>query len=96
MKPMSTGIPARTAGTAVRDLTVEVHRDMCGLEPLWREFERRATSTVFQTYRWLSGAKPAAEYDFPTIDDGVEGMVFIESAVKSSKAGAKWVKMPKV
>jgi hypothetical protein len=44
----------------------------------------------------VTGAKPAAEYDFPTIDDGVEGMVFIESAVKSSKAGAKWVKMPKV
>jgi CelD/BcsL family acetyltransferase involved in cellulose biosynthesis len=54
MKSMSIGIPVRTAGTAVRDLTIELHRDMGDLEPLWREFERRATCTVFQTYRWLS------------------------------------------
>jgi CelD/BcsL family acetyltransferase involved in cellulose biosynthesis len=54
MKSMSIGIPVRTAGAAVRDLTIEVHRDMGALEPLWRAFERRATCTVFQTYRWLS------------------------------------------
>ena len=29
---------------------------------------------------------------FPTIDDGVKGLAFIEAAVKSSKANAKWVK----
>ncbi|HWA28983.1 MAG TPA: Gfo/Idh/MocA family oxidoreductase [Lacunisphaera sp.] len=39
---------------------------------------------------------PKEGYDFPTIDDGVAGLAFIESAVKSSKAGAKWVKFPKV
>lgn len=43
----------------------------------------------------VTGAKPAENYDFPTIDDGVEGMVFIETAVKSSKLGAKWLKLPK-
>ena len=32
---------------------------------------------------------------FPTIDDGVEGMAFIETAVKSARLGAKWVKFPK-
>ena len=30
---------------------------------------------------------------FPTIDDGVKGMAFIEAAVKSSKANAAWVKL---
>jgi predicted dehydrogenase len=34
--------------------------------------------------------------DYPTIDAGLEGMAFIESVVKSSKAGAKWVKFPKL
>jgi predicted dehydrogenase len=34
------------------------------------------------------------DLDFPTIDDGIEGMAFIETAVKSSKLGAKWVKFP--
>ncbi len=34
--------------------------------------------------------------DFPTIDDGVIGMAFIETAVKSARRGAKWVKFPDV
>ena len=36
------------------------------------------------------------EFDFPTVDDGVEGMAFIETAVKSAHAGAKWTKFPKI
>ena len=30
---------------------------------------------------------------FPTVEDGVKGVAFIEAAVKSSKANAKWVKL---
>ncbi len=37
-----------------------------------------------------------ADLDFPTIDDGVAGMAFIETAVKSSRLGSKWVKFPKL
>ncbi len=33
--------------------------------------------------------------DFPTVDDGLRGMQFIESVVKSARMGAKWVKFPK-
>lgn len=45
----------------------------------------------------VAGRKPPkGGYDFPTVDDGVAGLAFIESAVKSSKAGAKWVKFPKL
>lgn len=45
----------------------------------------------------IAGRKvPKGGYDFPTVDDGVAGLAFIESAVKSSRRGAKWVKMPKV
>jgi predicted dehydrogenase len=43
----------------------------------------------------LEGVKPAPEYfDFPTVDDGVRGMAFIETVVKSSKSSQKWMKMP--
>jgi predicted dehydrogenase len=31
--------------------------------------------------------------DFPTIDDGVEGMAFIATAVQSAKAGGVWTRM---
>lgn len=43
----------------------------------------------------LAGKKQPADLDYPTIDDGVEGMAFIETVVKSSKLGAKWVKFPR-
>ena len=45
----------------------------------------------------VAGRKaPKGGYDFPTIDDGVEGMAFIDTVVKSAKRGAKWMKMPAV
>ncbi|MDB6128811.1 MAG: oxidoreductase, partial [Verrucomicrobia bacterium] len=42
----------------------------------------------------VEGRPQPKDLDFPTIDDGVEGMVFIETVVKSSNRGAKWVKFP--
>ena len=40
----------------------------------------------------INGCYPRPEgYDFPTVDDGVEGMAFIEAAVKSSKSNAAWM-----
>jgi predicted dehydrogenase len=44
----------------------------------------------------VAGRPLPADLDFPTIADGVEGMAFIETVVKSSKAGGKWMKLPKV
>jgi len=45
----------------------------------------------------LAGRKPTElELDFPSIHDGLVGMAFIETAVKSAKLGAKWVKFPKI
>ncbi len=44
----------------------------------------------------LAGKYPRKKgYDFPGVDDGVEGMAFIETAVKSAQGKAKWVKMLK-
>jgi predicted dehydrogenase len=44
----------------------------------------------------VSGETDPRDLDFPTIDDGIEGMAFIETVVKSSRLGAKWVKFPKL
>ncbi|MDQ3393301.1 MAG: Gfo/Idh/MocA family oxidoreductase [Bacteroidota bacterium] len=42
----------------------------------------------------LEGKEPDPIYtDFPTIDDGIRGMAFIETVVKSSNSDHKWVKM---
>jgi predicted dehydrogenase len=39
------------------------------------------------------GKKVPKDLDVPTIDDGVEGMAFIEAVVKSSRLGARWVSL---
>ncbi len=44
----------------------------------------------------VAGQKAPRDVDFPTIDDGIEGMAFIETTVKSARLGARWVKMPSV
>jgi predicted dehydrogenase len=44
----------------------------------------------------VEGRPLPPDLDFPTIDDGVIGMAFIETVVKSARLGAKWVKFPKV
>ena len=40
-----------------------------------------------------SGKKPPEGVHFPTIEDGVKGLAFVEAAVKSSKANGAWVKL---
>jgi predicted dehydrogenase len=40
----------------------------------------------------IDGKADGGPYDFPTVDDGVEGMRFIATAVKSAEAGA-WTRM---
>jgi hypothetical protein len=33
------------------------------------------------------------DLDFPTIDDGIRGMQFVETVIASGKSSSKWVKM---
>ena len=40
-----------------------------------------------------SGGKPSEEVNFPTIEDGVKGLAFVEAAVKSSRSNGAWVKL---
>ena len=39
------------------------------------------------------GGKPPKDVIFPTVQDGVEGMAFIEACVKSSKKNGAWTKL---
>jgi predicted dehydrogenase len=40
-----------------------------------------------------NGEKPPEGVAFPSIDDGVKGLAFIEAAVQSSRANGQWVKL---
>jgi predicted dehydrogenase len=42
------------------------------------------------------GSKRSGSFDFPTVDDGVYGMAFLETAVKSASSNAKWTKFVKI
>jgi len=46
--------------------------------------------------RASSAGQPINQNDFPTVDDGVIGMAFLETAVKSAASNAKWTKFVKV
>lgn len=39
---------------------------------------------------------PAEGYDFPTVDDGVAGVAFIQATVESSASSKKWIPFPQV
>jgi predicted dehydrogenase len=41
----------------------------------------------------VDGRAIPGDCDFPTVDDGVEGMAFIATAVQSAKAGCVWTRM---
>ncbi len=45
--------PALASATC-SGIDVEVYRDLDGIEPEWKEFERKADCTVFQTFGWLA------------------------------------------
>lgn len=54
-------------------------------------------------YRGFAGAvrgalagriPPEAEWDFPTVRDGVRGMAFLEAVVRSAKSRRKWIPVP--
>lgn len=45
----------------------------------------------------MKGEEPTEiELDFPGIDDGIRGMLFVESVIASAKSRSKWVKFKKI
>ncbi|MGN6307388.1 MAG: gfo/Idh/MocA family oxidoreductase, partial [Mesorhizobium sp.] len=39
------------------------------------------------------GGKPGKDVVYPTVEDGVEGVAFVEACVKSSKKNGAWTKL---
>jgi predicted dehydrogenase len=58
-----------------------------------------AFANIYQSFaRAVRDYKPgkkisAAKYDFPDAEDGVKGMVFVETVIKSAKSNSKWTKV---
>ena len=48
---------------------------------------------AFRAIRDGAGKRKNTVYDFPTVDDGVVGMAFVETALASASSDRKWVKM---
>jgi CelD/BcsL family acetyltransferase involved in cellulose biosynthesis len=46
--------PVLVSAAVRTDIRLTVHEDLGAIEQDWREFERRADGTVFQTYEWLA------------------------------------------
>lgn len=62
------------------------HRELEGFVNLYREVFRAIAAEV-------SRRPLPADLDFPSIDDGVEGLRFIDAVVRSSSRGAQWVQL---
>jgi len=44
----------------------------------------------------IKGKEDPHGYDFPDVEDGVEGMLFIDTAVKASRSESKWTTVPRL
>lgn len=52
--PAADGVRSQAPAALPDDIRLSVHADLSAVEQDWREFERRADGTVFQTFDWLS------------------------------------------
>ena len=63
----------------------------------WTKASAAATRVVARVTGPVRAARAKKKPDkavlFPTIDDGVKGMAFIEAVLKSSAKGGKWTKL---
>ena len=51
-------------------------------------------AAFFKAVRDDASAAAVRAYDFPTIDDGVRGMAFIDTVIRSAQSDMKWTTLP--
>ncbi len=91
-----TEIWSRGAGYLTSAAAIAANRIPAGHPEGYLEAFGNIYREVFRAVRAeVSGKSLPKDLDFPTIEDGIEGMAFIETVVKSAKLGAKWVKIPR-
>ena len=83
----------RTGGPGVGDAAIGATRLPAGHpEGFLEAFANLYRNFADTLFAKRDGRKPSEEnLDFPTIADGVRGMAFIETIVKSAEAGATWL-----
>jgi predicted dehydrogenase len=90
--------PKETLRTGVGDLypSSQAHTRIPAGHP---EGYLEAFANIYRNFAFclqarLAGESPDKTYeDFPTVQDGVRGMQFVEAVIKSGKSEAKWVKI---
>lgn len=84
----------RTGGADVCDAAMANTRVPAGHPEGYLEAFANIYKNVATAIRAYGSANfEVSDYDFPTIDDGVRGMEFIEKVIQSSNGDVKWVKM---
>ena len=86
----------RTGGAGVSEISMEATRIPAGHPEGFLEAFALLYGNFADALEAI-GNRPARagdEFDFPTVTDGVRGMAFIETVVRSSQAGAVWLPMP--
>ena len=86
----------RTGAAGVSPVSVEASRIPPGHPEGFLEAFALLYKHFAQAVRDADAGKEVnlSDYDFPTVDDGVRGMQFIETVVKSSNQGAAWLDFP--
>lgn len=86
----------RTGGAGVSDRSTAATRIPAGHPEGFLEAFAMLYSNFADALESIESGKqkPNDDFDFPRINDGVRGMAFIETVVKSSEAGAVWLPMP--
>ena len=90
------GLPALRANLAGKEAEFKIlsdNRQASHNYFLMERFEAGMVLMGTEVKAARAGKKPPKGVHFPTIDDGVKGLAFIEAAVKSSKANGKWTKL---
>lgn len=86
----------RTGGAGVSQSSVDASRIPPGHPEGFLEAFAMLYRNFAQAVRDAKNGKPfkSSDYDFPSVDDGVRGMQFIETVVESSNQGAVWLDFP--
>ena len=54
------------------------------------------TETADAILAYQKGEKPSDEITYPNLDDGLEGIVFVDACVESAKNNCKWISLKKI
>lgn len=78
------------------DVAKKFTRLPCGHQEAFIEAFANIYAEAVAAIRDRIDGKPAGAYDFSTVDDGVYGMAFLETGVRSARSESKWTQFVEV